>query len=285
MSGGGSSSVEYMDYIVDWHNEQLNLCKTDMLSARSNNPYSGESAYDPSGVISEMDNALNDYDPDDYTWASLFTAALAVIPDGSDLQSLIDDEVDAFTDDHNAERTNVILPRFKAGMVDMNAVMTSAFVVGQSIIESYGARDVERFDYQLTREAFLQAEALKVERYRIAGAGASQLPPEMVAKEKILHYSLEKARMEIASERDSIMDQLEIDVGEQTWRLSSYQTGANLLASVAGGTSVTDPRPNKTVSAIGGALQGAAAGGQYGGWYGAAAGAVIGGVGGYLYGK
>jgi hypothetical protein len=73
-------------------------------------------------------------------------------------------EVDAST---NAQRAIVsdqltadILPRFQAGMRDINAVQSSAFVIGRAVIEGMGQRDVTKFDSDLRYKAFLQRDNL-----------------------------------------------------------------------------------------------------------------------------
>jgi hypothetical protein len=56
--------------------------------------------------------------------------------------------------------TSDILPRFEAGMRDINAVQSSAFVIGRAVIEGMGQRDVDSFDADLTYKAFLQRDNL-----------------------------------------------------------------------------------------------------------------------------
>jgi hypothetical protein len=54
--------------------------------------------------------------------------------------------------------TSEVLPRFEAGMRDINAVQSSAFVIGRAIIEGMADRDVANFDADLTYKAFLQRD-------------------------------------------------------------------------------------------------------------------------------
>jgi len=56
--------------------------------------------------------------------------------------------------------TSEVLPRFQAGMRDINAVQSSAFVIGRAIIEGMADRDVANFDADLTYKAFLQRDNL-----------------------------------------------------------------------------------------------------------------------------
>ena len=73
-------------------------------------------------------------------------------------------EVAASTDAQRAivsdQLTSDILPRFEAGMRDINAVQSSAFVIGRAVIEGMGQRDVTKFDSDLRYKAFLQRDNL-----------------------------------------------------------------------------------------------------------------------------
>ena len=73
-------------------------------------------------------------------------------------------QVDASTTAHRAvlndQLLSDVLPRFEAGMRDINAVQSSAFVIGQAIIEGMGDRDVAKFDADLRYKAFLQRDSL-----------------------------------------------------------------------------------------------------------------------------
>jgi len=61
--------------------------------------------------------------------------------------------------------TSEVLPRFQAGMSDINAVMSTAFVIGQSVIEGMRDRDVAKFQADLRYKAFLQRDNLLGQSY------------------------------------------------------------------------------------------------------------------------
>jgi len=75
-------------------------------------------------------------------------------------ESEVDASVDAQRDIISEQLTADILPRFQAGMRDINAVQSSAFVIGRAIIEGMGQRDVAKFDADLRYKAFLQRDSL-----------------------------------------------------------------------------------------------------------------------------
>lgn len=293
MGGGGGGSNDYPDHMINYHTEQLSLVRADMLIARNNNPYSGRNTYNPTPQLNAMADAIADFDTDAglsaSDWADAFATVLGAIPDADDLSSLIAARVSAFTNDHDAERLNVILPRFKAGFLDSNAVMTSAFIIGQGIIESYGALDVARYDADLTEKAFLQEEKLKVERSRIAAVAANDILNQagltINAEQALLHYRIEVQRMGIAARKEEDDQNLEIDASQAAWSLSTYTQGSNMLAAITGGVAPTDSnKPTKMQSALGGAAAGASVGANFGPQA-AIIGGIVGAFGGYLAGN
>jgi len=300
MGGGGSSGgIDYPEHMIGWHSDMLTMVGLDIATTKGGNPYSSVLSYDPSAELQGMYDATGDFESaidaqsfDHTKWIDAFSAALAIIPTASSLSANIATEVAAFTDEHDAERNDVILPRFKAGMTDVNAVMTSAFVVGQSIIEAYGARDVTRFDSDLTQKAFLQEEKLAVERSRMATVAGSDamvtIGLELTAEQALMANKLKTRGVAIDARRTSDESALEISKANAIWTLETYQYGNNVLAAISGGSApAVSSGPTKTQAAAGGALAGAAAGAQmtgnpYGVAIGAVVGAVVGGVGGYL---
>src|SRR5574343_129430 len=63
-SGGGGTSgeVKYPDYIEAKHVYALNDAYNDVSWAKSSNPYSGKSAYDPSLMHSKIQESVDDLD-------------------------------------------------------------------------------------------------------------------------------------------------------------------------------------------------------------------------------
>lgn len=53
------------------------------------------------------------------------------------------------------------LPRFQRGMQNIGAIMSSAFVIGQAIIEGMANRDIAKYQGQLRTASFLQADEIK----------------------------------------------------------------------------------------------------------------------------
>jgi len=58
-----------------------------------------------------------------------------------------------------------VLPRFQAGMRDINAVQSSAFAIGRAVIEGMRDRDVANFDADLTTKLTAQRDQLLSQAY------------------------------------------------------------------------------------------------------------------------
>ena len=163
----------------DWWNQLFGPAKQRYLEIIENHPL----FHDPEPVAVDeiynhwilLDNRLHatEYIPENWITPEPEAALnIAAGWDDPDLDAPVDikadladeSEVNASTD---AQRAIVseqlmadILPRFQAGMRDINAVQSSAFVIGQAIIEGMGQRDVAKFDADLRYKAFLQRDNL-----------------------------------------------------------------------------------------------------------------------------
>jgi hypothetical protein len=185
--------------------------------------------------------------------------------------------MNAFGDILDDQIENIVLPRFQGGLRDVNAVMSSAFVVGEAIIEGMRDRDVARYgaearvrlNYQ--RNDFILKAAESLVRNVIT---------QVELEKSVAHYTIEANRLRIVAEKEQKDTDNSIAINDGRWDLEVFQHGANLLASIGGGTVVPTGRdaPSKTQSAIGGALAGAAIGGSIGGGWGALIGGALGGI-------
>lgn len=274
--GGGSGAVSYPDYMQDLHSEWLDDTGTDTLtesmtsvmeSAIGNSPWTTKAAYDPDVDIAAM-LASGVTLQTLVTLLSSGTALDTLITNILD-ESRIDTAVTEFAADLDARLTSEIIPRFERGMQDINAVVSSAFVLGRALIEENHDRQVAKYSADLHMKAFsddaIRIIQLKLEYQKVASSVIAEI-----------------YRMKIVAKGEENNLNMEIDDKDAKWDLEVFQYGANLLASIGGGTgSTAKPGPSQAQSAIGGALSGAAAGAVAGstfGPYGTAAGAVVGGV-------
>ena len=330
---------------------------TDLINvALGNDPFTGEVAYDPSADITAYEAAVTDFaallaginEPVD--WAVLFAQAetslgaptpaaampdvgaigdivVADIADTADVDGISEAEivadVDAFADQLDDEITTKVLPRFEAGMLDINAVASSAYAVGKSTIEGFRNREVAKHASALRlaaeyKNADMELEnvklhldvrkvnvtkTLEVERANLdkdvdlekmstdikkfnaqiaidnAKAviafhsmyieGSSQMLNFLLSKyaweEAYMKVVIEGKRIKIVAKKEEADINLDIDESAATWDLNVVQHGANLLASIGGGTYIpNEKKKNAMGSALGGALSGAVAGSLYG---------------------
>ena len=255
----------------------------DVLNAASN-PYASKSAYDPDtrtgNILTKVDtyrSAIATFITNIGTnFSSDITTAEGDIDDLID-STYIANEVSDYTDIVNDSIGDVLFPKFAAGMQSVNAVMTSAYAVGKGIITAYAERDIAKFNTELVRRlALVRLESILKAAQVIHGDRLHGLDFHRSA----LHYNVEGERMALVAEKEELEQQLAIDTAEEKWPFELYQYGANLIASIQGGTSYpnTDTKsPSTAQSALAGALAGAAIGAQISGsWQGGAIGGLLG---------
>lgn len=278
--GGGSGKVEYPSYMQTIHGKWLNDSGGDvpltsmvdaMNAAIGNSPWTTASAYDPDSDITNMLAA-----PDTLqTLVDLLSSGNTLDNVISDILSdtRIDNAVNEFAADLDDRLTSEVLPRFEAGMRDINAVVSTAFVIGRSNIEASQNRQISKYSADLHMKAFSD-DAIKV------------IALKLEYQKQASHLIADANRVKIVAKKEEADTNLNIDVHDALWDLETFQYGANLLSSIGGG--VVAPHSPKAPSAlqsmIGGALSGASAGaliagteaGAFLGHWGMIGGAVLG---------
>lgn len=306
--GGGSGQIDYPDYMETFHAEMLDDATADALSnsvvdhlnaAHGTNPFTGVTAYDPATVITEIDGELVSFKTILETLAEQddWVAYLARAVDDEDgivgkfvsytpaAEGEIADDVAAYRAIIDDDLETKILPRFQRGMQDINAVQSSAFTIGQAILEAMAARDVAKYQGQLRVAAFTQADQINWEQAQLKNKMVLQAVSQMIQflqmitsmRQTHLQSFMEKSRMEIIAEKEEAEVQMDLDESEALWDLEVWQYAGNILASIGGGVRGTIPgRASRTQSALAGAAAGAGAGMMMGGPWGAAIGGGIG---------
>jgi len=116
----------------------------------------------PSGLT------ITDISVADATVASASVSNAADITDLAvpSITGVTDDEiisdVDAFSNQLDDEINSKVLPRFRRGMQDINAVVSSSFAIGESNIEAFRNRDVSRHASTLRVNAAMKNADVKV---------------------------------------------------------------------------------------------------------------------------
>ena len=199
------------------------------------------------------------------------------------------------------------LNRFSGAMSDINAVQSSAFVLGLAHIEAQHIQSVDEFDAGLTSEVYRTAFTSSMETFRaeVQNRLATRLAQKQIRDQALIQNTsllmqglfnkadlknavaaikAETVRMRYVGTREYETSKLDLDRREAEWDIDVLMKGGQ-LAGALGGAVYLPPTPSTASSALSGALSGAGAGaatgatiGAAGGPIGAGAGAIIGGI-------
>jgi len=286
--GGGSSSgaVSHAAYLEAVHSSWLNHAGTDtiddsvtdvMSTALGNSPWTGLTAYAPDAQITAYEGVMTAFKAmlagisDTGDWDDLYTQAETSI----DNPVIIANDVAAFAANLDDQITTTVLPRFRRGMQDINAVVSSAFPIGEAVIEAFRDRDVAKYTTGLM--------ITKDEKKLTATSQMLQLMIQRLSwEEAYVRVYTEGQRLKIVAKKEETDQNAKLDEEDALWDLEVFQYGGNILAAVQGGTVGSKPKTASPFqSAIGGAMSGAAAGAMIGmvkGGVGGPTGALIGGI-------
>ena len=175
---------------------------------------------------------------------------------------------------HNSLLTDdieqTVLPRYQLGMRNMNAVMSSTFIIGQSIIEQGRIKKVAEFDADL--------------KYKLIPVAAEVFAQHLKWNQGVISTYLEVMKLATVIEFDTDAHNYEHLVKHYMWPFTIMAQERAIIGALAGGGSAATAaqEASTTQKVVGGMASGAAMGAQVGGGYGAAIGAVVGGIAGYF---
>jgi len=263
-SGGGSSGQSsWPEYMMDAHGDLIRSFNSLIPTA---NPYTGIVAYNPTTVLNTLAASLT-------TFKAYYTSIGTTL---TAFKSAWSGWLTTVSTNLNAAMVAALdisgIPEFEAGMRDINAVQTSSFALGKSML--YARVGLEASKLALTNAN--QAIDLTMKYGEL-------LRGQFVSE---ADYS----RVVIIAYKEQIDRQLELDIEEAKWVFFNYREAGALLGAIGGPSGLGHSgKPNSMVSALGGAMAGAVGGAYIGSVVpgigtavGAVAGAIIGGVGGYL---
>jgi len=222
----------------------------------------------------------------------------------------------------NAETAHLrSVSRYAGGMAEINAVQSSAYLIGMALMEAEHVQSVDQFSAQLslqlyntimsqyfaTHGRYTQEElGTFVDRFnnhvRTEGARLVQndaLKGQMINKgamdiasiafSQIDHDRLaatvqaDMSRTKIIAKNEELKQGVLYDAEDWLWDLKVYQYGSNVLSGISTGGQVLPESPSQMSTTLSGAMAGAAVGATLGPQA-AVAGGVIGGIGGFLEG-
>ena len=197
--------------------------------------------------------------------------------------------------------------RFAGNMSDINAVQSSAFILGMASIEAQHMQSVDEFDANLSMQIYQGAFTSAMESFRQdVGVRLSNrlqqkvIHDQMLDKHTVLMLESVFAKAELENSvtalayelgRIRLVGQKEyegmtIDLSEKavTWNMHTFMGAGQFMGALGGGTYLPE-KPSSISSALGGFLGGSGVGamtgakiGAAGGPIGATGGAVIGGL-------
>lgn len=280
--GGSSGAVDYPAYMKERHSELYDHMKDEVTLAISYNPYIGMQAHSPDNMINEMkatvdyyDEVIREFDPVN-VWTTLMGQIPGVVFDMIDtgpLNEYINQQKIRLR--HGIE--DDVLPKYRRGMQDVGAVMTSAFKIGEALL----------WTREMEEEAAIEKEfkgKLSLAAYEYSFKSTNDVINLTLQKisyhKEVVHYNLEVLRMGYAAMKEW-QDSMNVYAIERTkWALEMHKYLMDSLGSIASsaGTSYSTSTGggSKVTSAIGGALAGAGTGAAVGGPWGAAIGGAVG---------
>ena len=257
------------------------------------NPYASAAAFSPDpfialdqGQLQQAEDALIDSTPtiDIDRWEALHDAAKDKA-DALFVGDNIDESVDIYAD-RTVDEFNANVNRFSSGMVEANAVHSSAFIIGMSLLESQRIRDINAHRTVL----IMENEKAKTEYMKKAiGDMVSLMNMHMGNRLELVRWQTEIGRLGSIAKTEQFAKDIEYDREDALWDITAIGKAANIMAAPGGGTALPE-KPSNAASSMSGALSGASTGAAIGSAVpgvgtavGAGVGALLGGIGGYQF--
>ena len=271
-SGGGDSNntntIRYAPYVETHHTNFLNRIDTYVQSTITDSPHEGLEDFTIDEGFLGAGYLLSDF-PALYDMFGKFMAGLdiEVLADqmieaavnNETINNLVDAEANLL-DDHVDTK---ILPKFLTGMRDINAVLSSTFIIGKANIAESQTKAIAKYSGEL--------------KYRMLPIANSRWEKHLDWNERVIRNYSDLMRLYLAARIDTRDQNQKYKVKNSLWpftildfqraALGALQGAANSTSSIEG------DEPSALMGAIGGGLSGAAAGSAFGPW-----GAGIGGV-------
>ena len=284
--GGGSgdvkTTVRYAGYIEDKHKVFLDEIVVRRTAAIDNSPYSGVATIASDDGFFGVGYTLASF-PSLYDMYGKFMAGLDVedlytqiygdLMEGPVTHNLVSAEA-AFLSDELESDT---IPRYEVGMRDINAVMSSTFIIGKALLEETRLKAVAKYSAGL-QYALLPIAAQRWQAHLEWNKGVVALYSEIMK----LYFS---AKMDVDSHNAEMLAK------NRLWPFTVLDYERVAIAAMQGATKTTTDSAgssgaSRAISgALGGAAMGAMAGakiGAVGGPMGAAIGGAVGLIGGLL---
>jgi len=278
-SGSSDTTVRYAPYVESLHQSFLEKVAAKRIAVVDDSPFDDyvdievDDAFFGSGyTIASFPSLYDMYGKFmagldiDALWTQMYNDTLespAINTLVAAESALLDDDIE----------TNSI-PRLQTGMRDLNAVLSSSYVVGRSVIEDGKAKSVAKFSADL--------------KYRLIPVAQERWQLHLQWNQNVVSIYSEIMKLYYATKMDVDDVNYSMAAKDRLWPFTVLDFERAALGALQGATnSKTDVAGASTAKRmIGGALSGAAMGAMIGGktnpTYGAAIGAVVGGLAGAM---
>lgn len=245
-------------------------------SVIGNSPFTTAAAYDPStrvtdmesvvdGILAQVETHVDNFNTDLNGLFSILSMSMDTYNGDQSLDDL-EDYIDSLSTLDQVEQE---ISQFNVGMDNIGAVGSSAWVIGRGIIAA-GLIDTKlRAKVELAKLKDGKAKAIGMtsedRSVKLAqltlDAKKTALMVLVEAINKVSGLDIEVQRLAIIAFKEQVEKDIKIEKQDALWDLTAFAMGANVMASIAGGT-VSTPldTPSDAQSAIAGGLSGAAAG-------------------------
>lgn len=294
-SPGNAGKVGFPQYIETYHslligtaNGLTNLAQFVAGLQAGDSPYFGETAYNPDTALAAnqtrfdiYDAAVTSFSPNS-NWETAIEATREKLGESASYPkidlvsndiatnaianaiaaatsvlagSAISDQVDAY-EVKATPRFLRSVNRFASGLADIGAVNSSAFIVGMALLESEFVADVNKFDADLSAQAFnaiavdgiratFQAAATKQQQRNVQFAEASNLLLQSLVQKIQLNADATKTQadlnsVKITTKQDETNRNLELQVADSFFDLDVLSRAVGIVGGLSGATYIPE---------------------------------------------
>lgn len=273
--GGTSGTVTWPAYFTAWHESLLGNavtfegtgifdCMVGVLNTYwTDNPFLSATAYDPSTYLAEMRAATNFI----YNLANTLNPVTDWVSYISYVRTELDANVlgttnlvaaeNAYNAVIDADYANVILPRFKRGLQDANAVMSSAYVIGEALLEAEVLRKKATYSADLRLQNYKERVSAILNGTDLLIKLASQEHDFM--RGAVTTY-VDQTRISIVAKKEQLDRDMALEELDAKWDIEAFTYAGNFLAAGHGASSQSGTKGTAMQSVLGGAMSGASMG-------------------------
>jgi len=274
--GGGGGRTEYSKYVEAEHQGYITKVKSYVTGAITDYPLMQFSSIDIDDSFFGTGYMLSSF-PALYDMFGKFMAGLDIdvlsnqmledTVNSTTINNLVGAEANLLSDHVETK----IIPKFQTGMRDINAVLSSSFVIGKSLIAESEVKAIEKYSSEL--------------RYRMIPVALEKWKIHLTWNEGVVRNYAEILKLYISAKIDTEEYNTVLAEKNSYWPFTVLEYQRAAVAALQGGSNVAGGVGiSKAQKAIGGALSGAATGFMLSGGnpIGAAAGGVLGGAAAFL---